>query len=402
MKGKGIWKRWMCAMLIPVLFAVMPGTAFASQKPEWRYGKSIFVRALAEETRTFSPEDFPGINCKKVFVLSKYKRVDETKISYELVLMLDDEVNVKDAVEKVKQLPMVADAEENREYVMNNTMLTLNRSYLYLPVGGSENVWVRKTDMGKRAYSIDGIKFKLDSAYSEQISIEKDCFAKYGITYFCPEVQLEYGNFLMRPFLKEELEFQKSAVGVYHGLAGDENEYLFDAVARLAATPEIKYVEIVRDFICGEESYNANTTKSGSGLQMDANRIWNRNQYDDIQSMDNGEIIDYSVLGKIGKTLMVRGLKPGITTFAWERCEGDMYALTSLPVIVYEPGSKNNPGDIDHDGTVSTDDALLGLKHSVGLITLDEAGKQTADLNQDNTVNVDDAILMLKIAVGCL
>lgn len=43
-----------------------------------------------------------------------------------------------------------------------------------------------------------------------------------------------------------------------------------------------------------------------------------------------------------------------------------MYALNSCPIIVYEPGSENNPGDINHDGVISTDDALLMLKITAG------------------------------------
>ncbi len=402
MKGKGIWRRWLCGVLAMVLFVSMSETAFASQKPEWRYGKSIHVGVLVDEMRTFSPEDFPGINCKKVFVLSKYKIEQEAKsyYEYELVLMMDNKVNLKDAVEKVKQLPMVAKAEENQEYVMNNTTLTLNHPYLYLPVGGSESVWVRKTNLGKREYEIYGIKFRLDSAYLEQISIEKDCFAKYGITYFCPEVQLEYGGFLMWPFLQEELEFQKSEVGAYHGLAGDENEYLFDAVARLAEAPEIKCVEIVRDFICGEESYSTNTTKGKSSLNAGAGRMAWSKQYDDIWCTDNRGIADYTKSWETGCT--IQGLKPGITTFAWERSEGDMYVLTSLPVIVYEPGAKNNPGDMDHNGKLDSADALQVLKYTVKLVSLDEEEKRAADLNQDNVVDVCDALMMLKIDVGIL
>ncbi len=383
MKGKGIWRRWLCGVLAMVLFVSMSETAFASQKPEWRYGKSIHVGVLVDEMRTFSPEDFPGINCKKVFVLSKSVKDTEKKIFYNLVLMMDNKVNLKDAVERVKQFPMVTEAEENQEYVMNNTTLTLNHSYLYLPVGGSENVRVEKINLGRKEYSVLGIEFAFDSSYLEQISIEEGCFAKYGITYFQPHAQ---------PWMPE----------MYSGWAGDENEYLFDAVARLAAAPEVKYVCIAREFIDftdGEESYNT-AAKGRSSLNAGAGRMAWGKQYDDIWCTDNKGIAYYTRSGDLGCT--VWGQKPGITTFAWERCEGDMFALTSLPVIVYEPGSKNNPGDMDHNGKLDSADALQVLKYTVKLVSLDEEEKRAADLNQDNVVDVCDALLMLKIDVGIL
>ena len=105
---------------------------------------------------------------------------------------------------------------------------------------------------------------------------------------------------------------------------------------------------------------------------------------------------------RLNQAATIKGVRPGISTLTAERTAPNAYASAYCTIIVYEPGSKNNPGDLDHDGSVSTKDALQVLKHIVGLISLNEDSRKATDLNQDNNITVADALLMLKITVGLL
>lgn len=86
---KRTWKRWLCAVLVMALISTVPGIAFAAEKPEWYYDDSILVYVEVDESRTFSPEDFPVIDCEKVFVLGKEQLAEKEKVMYQLVLMCD-------------------------------------------------------------------------------------------------------------------------------------------------------------------------------------------------------------------------------------------------------------------------------------------------------------------------
>ena len=57
-------------------------------------------------------------------------------------------------------------------------------------------------------------------------------------------------------------------------------------------------------------------------------------------------------------------------------------------------------GDIDMNGSVTVNDALTALQHTVKIITLSEEEKALADMNGDQVVNSIDAMLILRTAVG--
>ncbi|MBR6407330.1 MAG: dockerin type I repeat-containing protein [Clostridia bacterium] len=59
-------------------------------------------------------------------------------------------------------------------------------------------------------------------------------------------------------------------------------------------------------------------------------------------------------------------------------------------------------GDINADGRVNTEDALMALKAAVGIIKLDADQTVAADVNADGRVNTEDALLILKYAVGII
>ena len=389
MKQKRTWKRCLCALLTVALLAAVPGAALALDydEVEWSYDDSLLVTIVTGESRAFSPEDFPGTDCKKIFVLEK-KPVEEG-FEYQLVLQLDrqGDAEMEDALEKVQQLPMVIHVERDFENAHPESVLTLNRSCLYLAVNETADVFVENVELhGGFLYGYEGISFTPDPASFNQDLLQKDSFSSYGITRFWPDIPGK-GDFILLPgFRPEDLEGQKSERGIYHGLAGEENENLFEALAALAYSPEFSRVSVIRSFLDGAlpgeyESWHIGNSKIAECALSGGDK-------------------DYTL---INQTATIRGLQPGITSLTCIRGKSFPATATSnCTIIVYEPGSKNNPGDIDHDGAVSEDDALQVLKHAVGLITLDEGSKQTADLDQDNDVTADDALMMLKIAAGLI
>lgn len=57
-------------------------------------------------------------------------------------------------------------------------------------------------------------------------------------------------------------------------------------------------------------------------------------------------------------------------------------------------------GDVDGDGSATSSDALMILRHSVGLSVLSEEQLKTADIDSDNEVTSSDALSVLRISVG--
>lgn len=55
-------------------------------------------------------------------------------------------------------------------------------------------------------------------------------------------------------------------------------------------------------------------------------------------------------------------------------------------------------GDVNGDKKVNSQDSLLVLQHTVGLIALTSDQKKNADMNSDNKINSSDALLILKKA----
>jgi len=59
-------------------------------------------------------------------------------------------------------------------------------------------------------------------------------------------------------------------------------------------------------------------------------------------------------------------------------------------------------GDVDGDGTIDGYDAVLILRHDVGLITLEGPALTNADTSNDGEVDGYDAVLILRCDVGLI
>jgi len=67
-----------------------------------------------------------------------------------------------------------------------------------------------------------------------------------------------------------------------------------------------------------------------------------------------------------------------------------------------EPGELLNYGDVNEDGSVGVDDAILILQARVGLVTLTQTQQITADVNGDGDVTTFDAYLVMRYAAGII
>ncbi len=84
----------------------------------------------------------------------------------------------------------------------------------------------------------------------------------------------------------------------------------------------------------------------------------------------------------------------------WVMDETTEYPYPELRQDNAIPAPKPEMGDVNLDGTVNVDDAVLVLRHCVELITLDEQQLEVADLIEDGIVNVSDAVAILRKCVG--
>jgi len=57
-------------------------------------------------------------------------------------------------------------------------------------------------------------------------------------------------------------------------------------------------------------------------------------------------------------------------------------------------------GDVNEDGTIATEDAVMILKHLAGNITLSRTQMQAADTSKDGSIDTEDAVRILKKLAG--
>ncbi len=118
--------------------------------------------------------------------------------------------------------------------------------------------------------------------------------------------------------------------------------------------------------------------QAGSGYEL----VWS--SFGGVQGTSSGD--GYQLQSYSGQ------FSPGIITSGG-------YTITMFPVS----DAASPPlliGDVNGDGNIDVADAILILRHIVGLVTLSGDGLEAADVNQDDQVDVADAILILRYVVG--
>ena len=57
-------------------------------------------------------------------------------------------------------------------------------------------------------------------------------------------------------------------------------------------------------------------------------------------------------------------------------------------------------GDVDSSGSVNASDAILALRHAMGIIELAEAQIRCGDMDENGSIGVSDAVAILRLAMG--
>ena len=57
-------------------------------------------------------------------------------------------------------------------------------------------------------------------------------------------------------------------------------------------------------------------------------------------------------------------------------------------------------GDVNGDGLITSSDAVLIIRHGMGLVSLSEELLPLADVNSDGTVNTADAVTVMRMSMG--
>lgn len=82
----------------------------------------------------------------------------------------------------------------------------------------------------------------------------------------------------------------------------------------------------------------------------------------------------------------------------------EMYEYVSgwYETLSAEEGPGAVHGDADGDGAVSVSDALMALRHAMGILTLGESAASACDIDQDGSVTVADALSILRFSMGLI
>ncbi len=135
--------------------------------------------------------------------------------------------------------------------------------------------------------------------------------------------------------------------------------------------------------------------------------VSSESSYDRLKFLVNyGELDDIS--GDVGWTDYTYTVQSsGSYTFRWEYAKdssvstgADTGWVDDIRVEYVNPTFI--PGDCDLNGTVAVNDALLALRHFMGLSALSGNGLLAADVNGDGTVTIADALLIMRRAMGLI
>lgn len=76
--------------------------------------------------------------------------------------------------------------------------------------------------------------------------------------------------------------------------------------------------------------------------------------------------------------------------------------LPLVPAPVPPPATEEILGDADDNGIVNYQDALLVLRHSIGLDTMENKIVTRCDVDGNGVLNYQDALLILRYSIGLI
>lgn len=148
---------------------------------------------------------------------------------------------------------------------------------------------------------------------------------------------------------------------------------------------------------------------SGVSLEVDAAKLYVGSSMEIRALVQPGNASDYTIewsvsdpeiisLSAEGDTATVTGLAPGaavVTAQAYDNVTGETYTASATVTV-----REFIFGDVDGDGTVTANDALLALRYSLGIIELTPEQLARADVDCSGAVNANDALWILRRSLG--
>ena len=120
-----------------------------------------------------------------------------------------------------------------------------------------------------------------------------------------------------------------------------------------------------------------------------------------VPTADNLQYIDQQAgEGSISFTLKPKELTAGTSYSVYLSTTSK--AVTKVASFQYGEKPAYTLGDVNGDGKINADDAVLVLRYAVELTELNETQKLAADVSKDGRINADDAVLILRFAVNLI
>ena len=373
---KNRFRRMLAALLCVVLLGSIAMTVGAEEKRvlEWTYYDSIVVYVQTDETRAFTPEDFPEVDCRETMIVQKQTDNDSKDITYTVVLILQqsgDEA-MKRAIELIQENPLVSRAERNYKYEQCEHRIILNHQNYVLLVGEMVDIEVEEFISPFTYQKFFGVYVTVDrSKFDDSAQVIQENFAQLGVLEF-------WADWSSYPKTQKGVP---SEDGKYY-VAFNPEMTRYELIERIAKHPGIREVEMDWNYHPPGGWYFTET--------------W---------SIDNKSLASLTLSGGSEKqetasvlcqTATVKALQPGQVTLTYRFNYFETIEQTCKIFVVKNLIS----GDVTGDGDVNALDALRVLQHAVGKCMLSSKLIDCGDINDDGVIDAEDALMILQKAVG--
>lgn len=120
-----------------------------------------------------------------------------------------------------------------------------------------------------------------------------------------------------------------------------------------------------------------------------------------VPTADNLQYIDQQASdGSVSFTLKPKELTAGTSYSVYLSTTSK--AVTKVASFQYGEKPAYTLGNVNGDGKINADDAVLVLRYAVELTEFNETQKLAADVSKDGRINADDAVLILRFAVNLI
>ena len=368
----------MAAFILCQGFAVVSAEDSTDEAPVWSFENSMLVTVRVDEARSFTPADFPEVDCIEVLVTEKIPF--DGGYEYELMLVLDttaEGYTWDSTAESLQTKPHIVSTDRNRyapDYDEKGQVCILNETELNLRIGESAELFTEHVSLlcFWSDHELIGIIFEIDPDIIDEVTLLSESLKEHGIN--------EYYTFESYHYSDTEPAGQISESHQYVYYSDDVNSCA-RLITRLSADLGIKTTSLLFEQVPTGEPYGEYWTVGNESIVNMG-----------LSGGDNGGY-DFTYT-PIGQTATVTGLTLGTTTVTVERRGYGASASAVCIVTVYMAGDVNNDG-----GTDSLDAAYL-LKYDAGLLDQTQLELAEGDVNGDGRVDSLDAALILKYDAG--